>query len=73
MQILLEDLFNSMGLLEKLISVLIMYLLSDNKDIHEIINMRFIRGLKGYFMSLLYEKICSTWNILNVPRGTIKY
>ena len=46
MQILLEDLFNSMGLLERLNSVLIMYLLSDNKDIHEVIHRRYLRYRK---------------------------
>jgi len=45
-QILLEDLFNSMGLLERLISVLIIYLLSDNKDIHEVIHRRYLRYRK---------------------------
>jgi len=57
-QILLEDLFNSMRLLERLNSVLIMYLLSDNKDIHEVIHRRYLRYRKINLLAtsaLLYE------------------
>jgi len=52
MQILLEDLFNSMGLLEGLISVLIMCLLSDNKDIHGVIHRRYWSYRKNKFFSI---------------------